>query len=884
MNKKLFCLIICIMMIASLPMTAFAETAMESGKRNLPISTPQQLLTFAENCRLDSYSKDLNVTLHSDIDLTGYSFEGIPIFCGSFNGNGHVISGVNISAEGSNLGFFRYIHKDATVYDLTVEGSIQPQGSRQNIGGIAGNNAGTILNCRFRGSVSGSDYAGGIAGSNAVSGLISECEVHGELSGNHFVGGITGDNAGVIRSCLSRLAINTVAQQNTIALEDVTMESLTNSEASYTVTDIGGIAGNSSGVIRSCINYGNVGYTSIGYNVGGIAGTQIGFITDCSNYGAVNGRKEVGGIAGQMEPVTNIEYTEDTLQILQGQLGTMSSLANRASAHAQEGSSDALWHISGIQDNIVDAQEALDMLLEEGPDPDTLIAAENALSNSMKNIENNLSGAASALYDTVGTVTSDMRAISNQINAMQKTIQNASENVGGTITDISDLDTLDDLVGKVSHCQNYGSIFADANAGGIAGAISPENDMNLNEGLEIIGDQSMNYDTELRAVIRSCTNQGTVTAKKQNAGGIVGWMPMGLTKDCINLADVDASTSDYVGGIAGQSSGFIRECYSKSRVTGDSYVGGIAGTAATVTDCRSISILSASEKSGAVIGYTAVETKKEATLEEDTVKKNDKKKDQEEEKKPPISGNFYAAVDADPGAIDGISYHEISQPLTMAQFQKLTDLPAELTYYTVRFAFASGTSTEVKVAPNTLLTEDSIPNLAIVDGRNSHWVGLPTDPITFDGTVYAAYDPLTPVLESAERSASGKPLLLLEGSFFPDAEVHLGGNVTAPDAEKGYTILSCASFDLPESEESLTAHYLLEEDISAEELKVYVCSSEGTWESVDFHYTGSYLVFHCPTGLLQVAVAQQQKDLMPLAAGAVLMVLFAVVLLLKKKK
>lgn len=884
MNKKLFCLIICIVMIASLPLTVFAETALESGSRNLPISTAQQLLTFAENCRLDSYSKDLKVTLHSDIDLTGYSFEGIPIFCGSFNGNGHVISGVNITAEGSNLGFFRYIHKEASVYNLTVEGSVQPLGSRQNIGGIAGNNAGTILNCRFLGSISGSDYVGGITGSNAVSGLIADCETHGELSGNHFIGGIAGDNAGVIRSCLSRSAINTIAKQNTIALEDVTIDSLTDTEAGYTVTDIGGIAGNSSGVIRSCDNHGNVGYTSIGYNIGGIAGSQIGFITDCANYGAINGRKEVGGIAGQMEPVTNIEYTEDTLQILQGQLGTMSSLANRASAHAQEGSSNALWHISGIQDNIVDAQDALDMLLEEGPDPDALLAAENALTNSMKNMENNLSGAASALYDTVGTLTSDMRAISNQINAMQKTIQNASENIGGTITDISDLDTPEDLVGKVSACQNFGTIFADANAGGIAGAISPENDLDLKEDIEIIGDQSMNYDSELRAVIRSCGNRGTVTAKKQNAGGIVGWMPMGLTKNCINLADVDASTSDYVGGIAGQSSGFIRECYSKCRITGDSYVGGIAGTAETVTDCRTITILSASEKSGAIIGYTAVETQKEKEAQEDVAKKDSKKKDQEEEKKPPIAGNFYAAVESDPGAIDGISYHEIAQPLTMPEFLKLADLPAELTYYTVRFVFASGTSTEVNVAPNTPLTADTIPNLAIVDGRNSHWQGLPTEPITFDCTVYAAYDPLTPVLESVERSASGKPLLLLEGSFFPDAKVQLAGTVTVPEAENGYTILSCAAFELPESEGRLTAHYLFEEDVSSEQLKVYVCSADGTWESVDFHHTGSYLVFDCPSELVQIAVAQQQRNMISLAAGAALAVLLIVLLLVKKKK
>ena len=41
---------------------------------------------------------------------------------------------------------------------------------------------------------------------------------------------------------------------------------------------MGGIAGNSSGVISSCTNYGTIGYNHTGYNVGGIAGSQNGKI------------------------------------------------------------------------------------------------------------------------------------------------------------------------------------------------------------------------------------------------------------------------------------------------------------------------------------------------------------------------------------------------------------------------------------------------------------------------------------------------------------------------------------------------------------------------------------------------------------------------------
>jgi hypothetical protein len=65
-------------------------------------------------------------------------------------------------------------------------------------------------------------------------------------------------------------------------------------------------------------------------------------------------------------------------------------------------------------------------------------------------------------------------------------------------------------------------------------------------------------------------------------------------------------------------------------------VGGIAGSGAIVTDCRSmVQITGGSEKAGAVLGIAA-----EPYAEEEN----------------PRSGNLYVAVGADRGGIDGISY------------------------------------------------------------------------------------------------------------------------------------------------------------------------------------------------------------------------------------
>ncbi len=66
--------------------------------------------------------------------------------------------------------------------------------------------------------------------------------------------------------------------------------------------------------LQSCKNTGPVGYEHVGYNVGGIAGRQSGYLNGCTNQGVILGRKDVGGIAGQLEPEIFLRYGEDLLK------------------------------------------------------------------------------------------------------------------------------------------------------------------------------------------------------------------------------------------------------------------------------------------------------------------------------------------------------------------------------------------------------------------------------------------------------------------------------------------------------------------------------------------------------------------------------------------
>ncbi len=288
------------------------------------ISNADEFMQMVENCKLDTWSANKKIILTEDINLVGQDFLGIPSFGGYFDGQGHTISEVNIRSGLSYVGFFTHIEKTGIVTNLNVAGTIIPGGSNTIVGGFCGENQGYIQGCSFKGVVQGKDYVGGIVGINALNGDIRFCTSEGFISGTHFVGGTAGKNDGNIANCRNEALINTTNTDTEVTIDSMeNLNSLLNlvkngldkeddeASADVTVSDIGGIAGVSIGIIARCINNGEVGYSHVGYNIGGIAGRQSGYIVNCSNNAKVKGRKDVGGIAGQAEPYITVDFATD---------------------------------------------------------------------------------------------------------------------------------------------------------------------------------------------------------------------------------------------------------------------------------------------------------------------------------------------------------------------------------------------------------------------------------------------------------------------------------------------------------------------------------------------------------------------------------------------
>lgn len=356
-KQRILALLLAALLTGTLIAPAIA--AVSGGETTeIHIRTARELVTFSQNCTLDSWSVGKTVYLDADIDLGGTDFQPIPIFSGTFYGQGHTISGFLLSGSGDDRGFFRYVQSAGTIQDLTVSGSVTPSDRKDSIGGLVGVNSGKLLNCSFQGNVKGGTNVGGVVGCNKPTGQVINCTYSGTLQGEHYVGGIVGLNEGSVIRCQNHGNVNITEVKTTVTLYEVDLSTIRSTENAPACTDIGGVAGASSGILQSCTNCGDVGYEHVGYNVGGIAGRQSGWLDSCVNSGTIRGRKDVGGICGQMEPRLTLLFDPDSLDDLWDELDTLQTLMDQAISDAEGVNGSISAQMNGIADSAGEVKNA----------------------------------------------------------------------------------------------------------------------------------------------------------------------------------------------------------------------------------------------------------------------------------------------------------------------------------------------------------------------------------------------------------------------------------------------------------------------------------------------------------------------------------------------
>lgn len=76
-----------------------------AAEHEVRIGSAEELVKFAEKCASDSYSSGLTAVLTDNIDLDGTAVY-IPIFLGTFDGNGHTIRNLELTSGESRLALF----------------------------------------------------------------------------------------------------------------------------------------------------------------------------------------------------------------------------------------------------------------------------------------------------------------------------------------------------------------------------------------------------------------------------------------------------------------------------------------------------------------------------------------------------------------------------------------------------------------------------------------------------------------------------------------------------------------------------------------------------------------------------------------------------------
>lgn len=195
-------------------------------------------ITVNENL-LDSlqYDTEGNVSNGSDFitwtPIADWMGNRTTQYSGTFDGNNKTVSGLYFNGDSTCIGLFGSSESDGNIKNVGVVDSYFK--GNDHVGGVCGNNAGTITNCYNAGNLTA-------------------------IESSATVGGICGyNNGGTVTNCYNTGTVT----------------------ATGSVASVGGVCGCSTELILNCYNIGTVTATSSSADISGICGYNFGPIKNC---------------------------------------------------------------------------------------------------------------------------------------------------------------------------------------------------------------------------------------------------------------------------------------------------------------------------------------------------------------------------------------------------------------------------------------------------------------------------------------------------------------------------------------------------------------------------------------------------------------------------
>lgn len=276
----------------------------DSNTKTYTVYNANGLMNIAE--LVNGGKSDINITLDTDIDLTGKDWTPIGTdydnsYKGTFDGGGHTITGLTFTTNDEYAGLFGWLNRAGTVKNVVMEGvqitSNQIYGG--SIGGVVGYSWGTIENCSVSGSVSGTVYVGGVVGAQ-IGGSITGCSSSATVKGMVHVGGVVGQTNGsaTLTACY--------------ATGNVTLEI----DPRKNIAGGSLVGFNGGNGVRACYATGNVtstGSSTGNVHIGGFLGDNYTTVTAC--YWKNNHEQGIGyKKAGTVTEVTKVDGSVVTWQ------------------------------------------------------------------------------------------------------------------------------------------------------------------------------------------------------------------------------------------------------------------------------------------------------------------------------------------------------------------------------------------------------------------------------------------------------------------------------------------------------------------------------------------------------------------------------------------
>lgn len=464
--------------------------------------------------------------------------------------------------------------KTGSLVNAANAGRVEGKGTAQEIGGLVGDNDGSILNGRNGGNVTGTTYVGGIVGTNrkdsTLTDIINDTSIM--IKGTTYVGGIAGQNAGrIVDTEASRTLsdgvvegaeyVGGIAGKNTGYIENphnnislrINKDALKDGK---TAKYFGGVAGinEQEGTIGNATNLADVTAEGATY-VGGIVGYNKGTLLNLSgNRGNVIGANYVGGVAGINEhSLTDIDAS------------------NTGSVQALQGGAGGIFAVN--HGDVTNSRLVNDAVVAGGADAGATggIFAENTANITKTTLVNGMNASVIGLKNVGGLVGENSGAISggrdendgyykdqvynngvieagtwydkngnHQIDAGEVT-EGAGENIGGLVGKNT---------GSVTAAYNTGAIKAKDSTyvGGIAGTNAGKIDQVFSSIFTQDGNEGqVEGKTAVGGVVGLNTKKGIVTdayttSKAPNGGSIAG-VNQGLLKNVYSLTGKDESLS-----------------------------------------------------------------------------------------------------------------------------------------------------------------------------------------------------------------------------------------------------------------------------------------------------------------------------------------------------